>query len=527
VPCFGPEEEPGPDSPGRSVSSPTKWEMIRNLISFCGWRLMDGPLLFEKDRFLPKPAASFPLVVDLDGTLVKTDLLIESLFSLVKRNPLYVLLLPFWLLKGKAFFKQQVNRRVTLDVGSLPYDRELIDHLKVQRSRGRLLFLATGNDQRPARQVAEHLQLFERVLASDGVVNLSARAKRDRLIAEFGEKGFDYAGNEKRDLEVWPWARKAIVVNSPGSVLRRAGRIADVERVFNGRGSVVKPYLRALRLHQWVKNLLVFVPLVMAHRYNEPALIGKVFLAFCAFGFCASSVYMINDLTDLSADRRHPRKRARPFAAGELSLLWGVGSAPLLLGAGLVLALFLPLPFLGMLLLYFLLNLGYSFTIKRVAVLDVVTLAGLYTMRIMAGSAAMAIWPSAWLLAFSMFLFLSLALLKRYAELVMVHRVDGGNVRVRGYRVTDKDLLASLGTGSGYVAVLVLAMYISSGAAQILYTRHELIWFLCPLLLYWIGYIWLIGHRGEMDDDPLVFVFRNRVSRILFLLSAFIVLLAR
>ena len=309
--------------------------------------------------------------------------------------------------------------------------------------------------------------------------------------------------------------------------MRRAGRVADVEKVFHRRDGALKSYLTALRLQQWPKNLLVFVPLVMAHRYNEFALIGNAFLAFCAFGLCASSVYIINDLTDLSADRHHPRKRLRPFAAGELSLLWGLGSAPLLLGGSMLLAWFLPLPFLGMLILYFLLNLGYSFTIKRVMLLDVITLAGLYAMRIMAGSASVAIWPSAWLLAFSTFLFLSLALLKRYAELVMTHRMSGRNVQVRGYQVIDKELLVSLGTGSGYVAVLVLAMYISSGTAEILYARHELIWFLCPLLLYWISYVWLIAHRGDMVDDPLVFVFRNQVSRIVILLGAFIVLLAR
>ena len=488
---------------------------------------MEETPFIEKDSSLLRKAAFFPLVVDLDGTLAKTDLLIESLFSLVKQNPFYVLVLPFWLLKGRAFFKRQINQRVTLDVNSLPYDREFLDYLKGERSRGRPLFLATGNDERIARQVAEHLGLFDRVLASDGVVNLSSRTKRDRLVAEFGEKGFDYAGNEKRDLEVWPSARKALIVNSTKSILRRADRVADVEKVFPRRDGALKSYLRALRLQQWPKNLLVFVPLVMAHRYNEFALIGKAFLAFCAFGLCASSVYIVNDLTDLSADRHHPRKRLRPFAAGELSLLWGLGSAPLLLGGSMLLAWFLPLPFLGMLILYFLLNLGYSFTIKRVMLLDVITLAGLYAMRIMAGSASVAIWPSAWLLAFSTFLFLSLALLKRYAELVMTHRMSGRNVQVRGYQVIDKELLVSLGTGSGYVAVLVLAMYISSGTAEILYARHELIWFLCPLLLYWISYVWLIAHRGDMVDDPLVFVFRNQVSRIVILLGAFIVLLAR
>ncbi len=480
-----------------------------------------------KERSLGQRGTFIPLVVDLDGTLVKTDLLIESLFALIKQNPFYVLVIPFWLLKGRAFMKRQINQRVTLDISVLPYHQKLLDHLKDQHNRGRLLVLATGNDERIAYQVAKHLQLFDRVLASDGTVNLAHRTKRDRLVTEFGGKGFDYAGNERGDLEVWSSARKAIIVNSTKSISHRTARVAEVERVLNGRGSLLRPWFQALRLHHWLKNLLVFVPLVMAHRYNEVDLLSKAFLAFLAFGLCASSVYLINDLADLPADRHHPRKRMRPFAAGELSLLWGLASAPLLLGLSILVARFLPLPFLGMLLLYFFLNLGYSFTMKRVVLLDVIVLAGLYTMRIMAGSASIAIWPSPWLLAFSTFLFLSLALVKRYAELVMVHGASGENAQVRGYQVIDKELLASLGGGSGYVAVLVLAMYISSGAAEILYTRHEFIWLLCPLLLYWISYVWLIAHRDRMDDDPLVFMVRDRVSQIVILLAAVIVLFAR
>jgi 4-hydroxybenzoate polyprenyltransferase len=286
-------------------------------------------------------------------------------------------------------------------------------------------------------------------------------------------------------------------------------------------------YLRAWRLQQWLKNLLVFVPLVMAHRYNEPDLLGRTFLAFLAFGLCASSVYIINDLADLPADRHHPRKRQRPFAAGELSLLSGLASAPLLLGLSLLVSLLLPRPFLAMLLLYFVLNLGYSFTLKQIVLLDVIILAGLYSMRIMAGAASVDIWPSSWLLAFSIFLFFSLALVKRYAELATMRQVSGESARVRGYRVIDMELLASLGGGSGYVAVLVLAIYISIGVAERLYTRGTFLWLLCPLLLYWVSYVWLIAHRGGMHDDPLVFTVRNWVSRIVMILAAVILLLAR
>jgi 4-hydroxybenzoate polyprenyltransferase len=480
----------------------------------------------EKGRLPGQTMPSPPLVVDLDGTLVMTDLLLESFFTLIKQNPLYLFILPFWLLKGRAFLKQQISQRVTLEVSLLPYHPKFLDYLKVQWAQGRRLVLATAADGRIARQVADYLQLFDMVLASDGTINLSGPYKRERLVTEFGKKSFDYAGNSRRDLVIWSLARKAILVNPTRSLSRMAARGAEIEQVFESRKSWLGLYLRALRLHHWLKNLLVFAPLVMAHRFFEMDLLLKAFLAFLAFGLCASSVYLVNDLLDLPSDRHHPRKRQRPFAAGELLLLWGLASIPLLLGLSLLVSLALPLPFLEMLGIYFVLNLAYSFYLKRIALLDVIVLAGLYTMRLMAGSASVAIWPSSWLLAFSTFLFLSLALVKRYAELVTL-KAETGHVQVRGYQIIDKELLASLGSGSGYAAVLVLTLYISSGVAEIHYTRHLLIWLLCPLLLYWISYVWLIAHRGGMHDDPLVFTVGDPVSRILILLAAVVLLLAK
>ena len=281
--------------------------------TFVGFLMKEIPSL-EKSQ---PPADMVPLVVDLDGTLVKTDLLVESFFSLLKKNPLYILAFLFWLLKGKAFLKQQVVRRVAFDVDVLPYNHELLDHLKGQHARGRPLVLATANDERIASQVADHLQIFDRVLASNGKVNLSRRHKRERLVQVFGEKGFDYAGNGRYDLEVWSAARKALIVNCPQGVSRKAARVVEVDRVFNDREGKIIACLRACRPQHWLKNLLVFVPLVMAHRYNEPDLLARAFLSFVAFGLCASSVYIINDLVDLPADRHHPRKRQRPFLLPE------------------------------------------------------------------------------------------------------------------------------------------------------------------------------------------------------------------
>jgi 4-hydroxybenzoate polyprenyltransferase len=387
--------------------------------------------------------------------------------------------------------------------------------------------LTTTHDERLARQVADHLQLFDMVLGSNGSTPLSAATRRDHLVTVFGEKGFDYAGSSHSDLAIWAAARRAIVVNPQRHVQSVVSQLAEVERVFADRQSSFRLCLRALRLHQWVKNLLVFVPLLTAHRMPDLRLLTQTSLAFIAFGLCASSVYLLNDLLDLSADRHHPHKRQRPFASGELSLATGLVLIPLLLGLSGLVSLGLPPAFLGMLGLYYSTTLAYSFVLKRVAPLDVLLLAGLYTVRLLAGSAATALWPSPWLLAFSTFLFLSLALVKRYAELVIVMRAVGAEAaRARGYQADDRELITAMGIASGYVAVVVLALYITGVAAQRFHSQQEAIWLLCPLLLYWISYMWLIARRGGMHDDPVVFALKNRGSVLVIVGMALVFMIA-
>jgi 4-hydroxybenzoate polyprenyltransferase len=468
-----------------------------------------------------------PLIVNLSGTLVKTDLVLEALVVLIKQNPLYFLFIPFWMCKGKAYLQRQIARRVSLDVSVLPYQSRLLDYLRAQRAHRRPLVLTTTQDERLARQVADHLQLFDMVLGSDGSRPLSADARRDHLLTVFGEKGYDYAGSGRSDLAVWASARKAIVVNSGRHVQSVVSRLAEVERIFEDRPGGFRPYLRALRLHQWVKNLLLFVPLLTTHRMPDLRLMTQASLAFVAFGLCASSVYLLNDLLDLSADRHHPHKRQRPFASGDLSLATALVLIPLLLGLSGLASLVLPAAFLGLLGFYYSATLAYSFMLKHVAPLDVLLLAGLYTARLLAGSAATALWPSPWLLAFTTFLFLSLALVKRYAELVIVVRTVGTEAaKARGYQADDRELITAMGIASGYVAVVVLALYITSMAAQRFHSRQEAIWLLCPLLLYWISYIWLIAHRGGMHDDPVVFALKNGGSMVVIVGMAIIFMIA-
>ncbi len=474
----------------------------------------------------PDQAVDCPLVVDLDGTLTKTDLFYEALLGLLRRHPWQWLLLPLWLLRGRAFLKCRLAERVALDPALLPYPTDFLDWLRREQGRGRRLLLATAAPRAYAEAVAAHLGLFDTVLASDPGHNLAGTHKSRRLLAEFGPGGFDYAGNARPDLAVWPHARRAVLVNPDPGIAAAAARLAKVERVFEDRPARPSLYRQALRPHQWLKNVLVFVPLLAAHQLDREGLLVSSLTAFLAFGLCASSAYLLNDLLDLPADRRHPRKRRRPFAAGDLPLRHGLLLSPLLLAAGLGLGLLSSLPFLGVLTVYYALTLAYSLYLKRVVLLDVLVLAGLYTARIIAGAAAIGIWPSSWLLAFSLFLFFSLAMVKRYTELVVLRRDGERRTRRRGYRVDDLQLLPALGGAAGYLAVLVLALYINSDTVVALYTRPWLIWLLCPLLLYWISRMWLIAHRGDMHDDPIVFALEDRASLIVAALGAAVVVAA-
>ena len=467
-----------------------------------------------------------PLVVDLDGTLVLGDTLHESLLGILRSQPLNALCLPAWLAAGKSGFKRAVARHHVPDAATLAYNQPLLDWLaSLDGQRERVL--CTAADRAIAEAVAEHTGVFDTVLASDGHTNLSGAAKAQHLVERYGERGFDYAGNDTVDLAVWKRARSAIVVNAPAHVERAAQQLGNVEQVIPGARGGLRTWLRALRIHQWAKNLLLFVPLLTAHLVFEPEAIAQAVLAFVAFGLCASSVYLLNDLLDLPSDRLHPRKRRRPFAAGQLSVLSGLIAAPLLLAAAFTLAvLCLPERFVLALAGYYALTCAYSFWLKRVEMLDVVVLAALYTARIIAGTFALSLPLSFWLLAFSMFLFLSLALVKRYTELALMRERGRNDAAGRGYSVDDLPLIASLGGTSGYLAVLVLALYINSPVSEQLYTQPKYLWLLCPLLLYWISRTWLLTHRGQMHDDPLVYALRDRISLLTLALCLIAVTLA-
>ena len=466
---------------------------------------------------------STPLFVDLDGTLVKSDTLMDSLFVLVRQEPIAALQLPLWLLKGKAGFKAEVAARASLSAETLPYNRPLLEHLRLEHANGRKIYLATASDERVAKAVADHLGIFAGVLATNGKDNLSGKAKL-KAIEAFSGESFEYVGNAAPDTVLLQKAKVAMLANPSAGLagsLRRHG--TAVAQVFEDRQPRWKTLIRAIRVNQWPKNLLIFVPMLLAHVVGNRQALLSAALAFLSFSFAASATYILNDLLDLEADRRHARKRNRPFASGNLSAKAGVGLIVVLLAGASALARFEPSRFVLALSLYFVTTLAYSFVLKRMPLVDVITLAGLYTVRLAAGAAATGVPLSPWFETFSLFFFLSLALVKRYSELHNLREKGAMARNGRGYHVDDIEQMRSFGTASGYASVVVFSLYINNPEINRLYRHPHWLWLMAPLLIYWISRIWLLAHRGELDEDPVVFALTDRWSP-LFALIALVVL---
>ncbi len=478
--------------------------------------------------------ARTPLCVDLDGTLVKSDTLVDTVLALARQHPGQLVHIPGWISEGKAAFKRHLTHNVTLDVEHLPYNRPLLQYLHQQHAAGRHLFLATAADTALAARVADHLGIFEGVLASDGATNLAGGNKLAAFHARFGHD-FCYIGNAPPDAPLLAACQTPMVANpfrSLSTALRKAGTIPT--QTFEDRTPLLKSWLRAIRLHQWAKNTLIFVPLLLAHAWSLGNVLAAL-LAFLSFGMCASGTYIINDLLDIEADRRHPRKRNRPFAAGDLSAITGVAAVFLLLATSFALAfalphvtaslpwpVYLPWPykFLLWLTLYTVTTLSYSLFLKRQLLLDVFVLSGLYTVRILAGSAATGVAISAWLAGFSVFFFLSLAFVKRFSELESLRERGLATIHGRGYFVGDLEQLRALGTGAAYAAVVVLTLYINDPKTNVLYHHPIRLWLAVPVLLLWLSQVWMMTSRGEMHDDPVVFAITDRRSLLIGILMA-------
>jgi len=476
--------------------------------------LSEQKTIVEVTKDSKQIAASCPLVVDLDGTLIYTDTLHESAISLLREKPFHTLLIPGWLMGGKAALKAKLSSLTGFNPASLPYNHLLIDWLKEEKQQGRELVLCTATNEKIAQAVARHLDLFDMVLSTSDGKNLAGKHKADLLAQKYGHGGFDYVGNSAADIEVWKVARNGIVVNASQAVIRQARSVCNVKKVIGGNSVPIKTWVKVFRLHQWVKNLLLFIPLFAAHQVANAQSLSLLALAFLSFSLCASSVYIANDLLDLESDRRHPHKKSRPFAVGSVAVWKGVVLAPILAFASIGIATTVGTDFLAWLLVYVALTGAYSLWLKRLVLIDCLTLAGLYTLRVMAGAAATTVALSFWLLTFSIFIFLSLAFVKRYAELKLHESDSKARAHGRSYYTTDLPLVQMLGITAGNASVLVLALYLHSESVRQHYASPEFLWAVVPLMLFWVSWMWMKAHRGQMHDDPIVFAFRDKASMI-------------
>ncbi len=462
----------------------------------------------------PAKVLSPVLCVDLDGTLIRGNVLWECVLVLLKTRPILLLLLPFWLLSGRASVKRKLAARVHLNPARLPYRQHVLDLLREEKAAGRRIALATAADRQLAQPIANYLGLFDEVHASDGQLNLKGANKAAFLAQHYAETGFEYVGDSAADIEVWRNARAAYVVGTQASADQAAAVTTVIGTILEPQASFAtsfRTWINALRGHHWAKNLLLFLPLALSHNLAVDSIV-RTFAGFALYGFCASGLYILNDLLDLHSDREHPWKQERPFAAGEISIPEGLGASLILLSSALGLGFLLEVKFGLALLGYAALTMLYSLYLKKVALLDVFVLSSFYSFRILAGALISATPLSQWFLAFSMFFFLSLAMAKRYSELLHASDLVRAGNSGRGYHTGDRELLLSLGVGSSFSAVVIFSLNVHSQDVLLLYSSPELLFLLCPIVLYWLSRNWLLAHRGELKEDPVTLAIRDPVS---------------
>ncbi len=465
-----------------------------------------------------------PLCVDLDGTLIVSDVLWESFIHLWSKPGIFLRAL--WHLQyGKAAMKGILAENIYIDPESLPYREDLLTFLRAQFAEGRHLVLVTATHRLIAERVADYLGIFSHVMASDGRLNLGGKNKKDALVSVYGEGGYDYIGDHDKDLVIFSSARLALLADPSNNLKKKTSEVAKIDRIFERQKNGFKTILKAMRVHQWSKNILLGVPLITAHKMFDLVACKNLVLAFICFSLLASGTYILNDLHDLTADRKHLKKRFRPLASGNLSIPAGLVLAAVLLAASFSLSLiFLPGLFVVSLIAYSVLTLAYSFDLKQRLIVDLLTLALLYTLRIIAGAMAIDVKLSAWLIMFSLFFFVSLALLKRYIEISQAF----GDKKLPGreYMPSDSEIILSMGTSSGLLSVLIFALYINSPSIIMLYKTPQMLWLLCPILIYWITRIWFLAKRGFVHHDPIVFAITDSRSYIAAAFAALIIMLA-
>jgi 4-hydroxybenzoate polyprenyltransferase/phosphoserine phosphatase len=469
-----------------------------------------------------------PLYVDLDGTLIKTNTLHEAIIALIRTKPWYVFRMLFWVTRGQAYLWHRLSEQISLNAALLPYRPEVLNYLEGERSKNRKIVLISGAHEAIVESVANYLGLFDDYLGSNESVHLVSHKKLSAIARHDGDKSFSYMGDSSDDICIWKDSFHAIVVGANQSFARKVQNVVEsVGHLEVACKPAYKAILRALRPHQWAKNLLLFAAVFLGHKFNDLSLVLNSTLGFVAFSLCGSAVYIINDLVDLEADRLHPKKRTRPFAAGDISAVIGALLSVLLFLTALVVSVNLSLAFTAVLLTYFTLTLLYTFSFKEKLLIDVFLLGLLYTLRVWAGGVCTGIVISNWALAFFMCLFLSLALAKRYSELSDAAAANReGSLYRRGYRISDMQFLMSLGCSSALMSVVVVALYINSPDVTRYYRRPSMLWVVCPIFAYWLSRLWLIAARGDLDEDPVLFAIRDKLSYLVGVIIVGVVLFA-
>jgi 4-hydroxybenzoate polyprenyltransferase len=473
-----------------------------------------------------------PVYVDLDRTLIRTDLLVEAVACLARTKPWKLPLLGWYLLiRGKAATKAWLADLVLPDPALLPYNKTVLDLIEEKRKRGLPVILATASNRRYAEAVAAHLGVFDEVLASSESVNLKGEEKLAAIHANLRKRGLrkmDYVGDCVDDVCLFQASRKGYLFSHQRRWSRRFLSAHKNVSLIGSEPPRTSEYIRSLRPHQWSKNILILLPVFLAHQWTNTTALLSAFVAAILFNITASGVYLLNDFIDVERDRKHPTKRHRPLASGALPLHYGpLGSMLLFILAFTSTALLTPPFFLVVLFGYVATNFCYTFWLKNKPVIDVILLTLMYVFRIVAGGVATGLYVSDWLMSFSLFLFLSLAFGKRYQEICAAQSAGAHSGRIRGYVASDIRLIEVGGVGSGLLASLVLTLYIRNPEVTELYSAPRILWFMCPLILYWIGRFWIVCFRGEMKDDPVVFAMKDPISYCVAGCSLAIILFAK
>ncbi len=466
-----------------------------------------------------------PLYVDLDGTLLATDMLWESLIFVSRQHP-RALPAIFWeLRKGKAAFKEALAQATSLDASELPYRESVLTFLRQEKEQGRRIILATATHQKTAQAIAAHVNVFDDVLGTTRERNLRGTIKRDTILAH-AQGAYEYLGDSPVDIPIWQRAARAHGVFQHHESWSSAVPEFLRGEVFFHASSGPKELFRAMRPYQWAKNILLFLPLFLSHTFSDTPKLLSAGIAFLSFSLTASAIYLLNDIFDIHTDRRHPEKRERPFARGTYQIPHGLGWSFILGITGFLLALSVSPSFALSLIGYLGATTLYTLWLKKLPIIDVLLIGFFYSYRIFAGAIATQTPVTDWLLAFSTFFFVSLGIQKRYSELLRLSKASGLPSHGRGYHVEDLPILLGFGLNSAFLSLLVFTFYLRSTEVTALYAHPSWLWSIVALLLIWIMRLWLLTHRGIVQDDPLLFTLRDRKSGLIFSLILLILIVA-